>query len=62
MSEKVYITKRGDRHHKSPDCWGITGAHKSAVTQGYQVFDPEEVELAEAQQRGKGVQCPACSK
>jgi hypothetical protein len=60
MSEIVYITARGDRYHASPDCSGITGAQKAAVTMGYEVFEPEEVTIAEAHQRGKGVPCPTC--
>lgn len=60
MSETVYITARGDRHHAGLDCSGITGPHKTAVTRGYEVFEPEEVTLAEAQRRGKGVPCPTC--
>ncbi|WP_344899030.1 hypothetical protein [Actinomadura meridiana] len=61
MSETLYITAQGDRCHARPDCSGITGAHKAAVTLGYEVFEPEEVTLAEAQQRGKGASCPTCS-
>ncbi|WP_329095513.1 hypothetical protein OG979_12840 [Actinomadura citrea] len=59
-SKTVYITAQGDFHHGSPECSGITGPHKTAVTQGYKVFEPEEVTLAEAQQRGKDTPCSVC--
>lgn len=60
MSDTVYVTARGDRYHARPDCSGITGPHKTALTQGYEVFEPEAVTLAQGQERGKGVPCPAC--
>jgi len=58
----VYITKRGDRFHSRPDCGSIVGPQRTAVTMGWTVHPVEEVSLAEAEQRGKGVPCPQCGQ
>lgn len=60
MVKSVYVTARGDRYHARANCPKIEGPHKTARTMGYEVFEPEEVTLAEAQQQGKGVACPEC--
>ncbi|MGW0633895.1 hypothetical protein [Streptomyces sp. NPDC002758] len=43
----VWITKTGMRYHARPDCEWITGPHKSAVTNGWTVHQPQEVALTE---------------
>ncbi|GAA2112585.1 hypothetical protein [Actinomadura alba] len=60
MSEAVFITAQGDKYHARRNCSGITGAQKSAREQGYKVYEPEAVTLAEARERGKGVPCATC--
>jgi hypothetical protein len=37
MSDTVYVTARGDRYHARPDCSGITGPHRTALPQCYEV-------------------------
>jgi hypothetical protein len=34
MSDTVYVIARGDRYHARAECSGITGPHKTALTQG----------------------------
>ncbi|MFF7576894.1 hypothetical protein ACFZBE_18190 [Streptomyces sp. NPDC008061] len=57
----VFITKRGDRYHSREDCGSVIGAQRTAVTMGWTVHPVEEVNLTEAEERGKGKPCPLCA-
>lgn len=56
----VYVTARGDAYHSSSKCTRITGPHKAAETNGYEVHPPRRMTLAEAQDWKPVTQCPAC--
>ncbi|MGW5568486.1 hypothetical protein ACWEWD_34410 [Streptomyces tendae] len=57
---QVYVTRRGDRYHSTPECPRILSAQRSARSQGYEVHPPLPMSLAEAEAWKPVQPCPAC--